>query len=161
LVIGNTWAWPVNGDPHFELFSRFIGGAPVRVLIRHFNFFVNTMLPAGHRRRRLSAHEMAHYRLPLSTPAKRNPSGIFPHEILASQAFLAELENGVHERLADLPALLVWADADVAFRQRELRRWQSVLRHQHTTVLPGAGHYLQSDAPEDFARAITDWWSTR
>jgi haloalkane dehalogenase len=67
----------------------------------------------------------------------------------------------VHKKLADLPTLLVWADGDIAFRSRELRRWQSVLRDQHTTMLPRAGHYLQSDAPEDFARAIGDWWSTR
>ncbi len=85
LVIGNTWAWPVNGDPHFSVFSRFMGGSLGRVLIRHFNFFVNTMLPMGHRRRKLTAAEMTHYRRPLSTPAKRNPTGIFPHEILSSR----------------------------------------------------------------------------
>ena len=26
LVIGNTWAWPVNGEPTFERFSRLMGG---------------------------------------------------------------------------------------------------------------------------------------
>jgi haloalkane dehalogenase len=25
LVVGNTWAWPVNGDRHFEYFSRLMG----------------------------------------------------------------------------------------------------------------------------------------
>lgn len=161
LVIGNTWAWPVNGDPHFAVFSSLMGGPLVRLLIRHLNFFVNAMLPLGHRRRTLRAAEMTHYRRPLSTPTKRNPTGIFPHEILSSRTFLAELERGVQEKLADLPALLVWGDADIAFRSRELHRWQSILRDTHTTMLPGAGHYLQSDAPDDFAQAITDWWSTR
>ena len=28
LVLANTWAWPVNGDLHFEGFSRIIGGPP-------------------------------------------------------------------------------------------------------------------------------------
>jgi alpha/beta hydrolase fold len=27
LVVGNTWAWPVNGDWHFEWFSHAMGGA--------------------------------------------------------------------------------------------------------------------------------------
>jgi haloalkane dehalogenase len=27
LAIGNTWAWPVNGDRHFEWFSKLLGGA--------------------------------------------------------------------------------------------------------------------------------------
>jgi haloalkane dehalogenase len=161
LVIGNTWAWPVNGDPHFEVFSRVMGGPLVRVLIRQFNFFVNAMLPAGHRRRKLPKAEMDHYRLPLATPARRNPTGVFPRDITGSREFLADLERGVISVLSDLPALLVWADADVAFRMRELHRWQSIMRRQHTTVLPGAGHYLQSDAPTDFAQAIRDWWAQR
>lgn len=27
FVLGNTWAWPVNGDWHFEWFARLMGGA--------------------------------------------------------------------------------------------------------------------------------------
>lgn len=42
LVVGNTWAWPVNGDPHFEVFSRFMGGPIGRLLIRQFNFFATS-----------------------------------------------------------------------------------------------------------------------
>ncbi len=53
LVIANTWAWPVNGDLHFELFSRLLGGPVGRELIRRYNLFVNLIIPAGHRRRRL------------------------------------------------------------------------------------------------------------
>ena len=57
LVVGNTWAWPVNGDPHFELFSHFMGGLIGRPLIRHFNFFVNVMIPECHDPRRTSPPE--------------------------------------------------------------------------------------------------------
>ncbi len=34
LVIGNTWAWPVNGDPHFDRFARVMGGPVGRFAIR-------------------------------------------------------------------------------------------------------------------------------
>lgn len=47
LVIGNTWCWPVNGDFHFEAFSRVMGGPIGRFGIRNFNAFVNAFMPAG------------------------------------------------------------------------------------------------------------------
>ncbi|BBX46873.1 haloalkane dehalogenase [Mycobacterium cookii] len=156
LVVGNTWAWPVNGDLHFEMFSRFMGGPIGRLLIRRFNFFVNAMIPAGHRRRRPTAAEMDHYRQALPTPQRRMPSAIFPKDILAAQAFLADLEHGL-PTLADLPTLIVWGDADIAFRDNERRRWEALLPRHHTVVLSGAGHYLQSDAPTEFADAIAAW----
>jgi pimeloyl-ACP methyl ester carboxylesterase len=48
--------------------------------------------------------------------------------------------------------------ADFAFREQERRRWESLLPHHVTRVLAGAGHFLPSDAPEDYAAAITSWW---
>lgn len=160
LVVGNTWAWPVNGDLHFEVFSRLMGGMVGRQLIQHFNFFVNVMVPAGHRRRRVTAREMAHYRQALPTPQRRMPSAIFPQDITAARTFLADLERGLTS-LADLPTLIIWGDADIAFRAKERRRWESVLPRHHTVVLAAAGHYLQSDAPTDFANAIIAWWDQR
>ena len=156
LVVGNTWAWPVNGDPHFELFSHFMGGPLGRLLIRRFNFFVNVMIPAGHRRRRLTAEEMNHYRQALPTPQRRNPSAVFPKDITAARTFLADLEDGL-KALVDMPTLIVWGDADVAFRAKERRRWETLMPRSHTVVLAGAGHYLQSDAPTDFSNAIGGW----
>lgn len=156
LVIGNTWAWPVNGDLHFESFSRAMGGPLGRLLIRQLNLFVNVMLPVGHRARRLSDAEMRHYREALPTPARRQPSAVFPHAILASRRWLAALEADL-PRIAHLPSLLVWADRDIAFRQQELSRWEALLPRHETVRLPRAGHFLQSDCPEEFAAAVGDW----
>ena len=156
LVVANTWAWPVNGDLHFEFFSRAMGGLLGRELIRRLNLFVNALLPAGHRRRRLSAAEMAHYRAALSTRHRRHASAVFPHAITSSRTFLAQVERDL-DTLARLPALILWADADIAFRERERHRWEATLPHSTTTILHGAGHYLQSDAPADFAEAIRHW----
>jgi haloalkane dehalogenase len=156
LVLGNTWAWPVNGDLHFEVFSRLMGGPIGRVLIRHLNLFVNVMVPAGHRRRRLSAAEMAHYRAALPTAERREASAVLPHAITHSRGFLAEVEAGL-SRLAHLPTLIVWADADIAFRDTERRRWEALFPRHSTVLLHGVGHYLQSDAPGEFADAIRAW----
>ena len=66
------------------------------------------------------------------------------------------LERGL-PMLADLPTLIVWGDADIAFRANERRRWEALLPRHYTVVLAGAGHYLQSDAPTEFADAIAAW----
>ena len=156
LVIGNTWAWPVNGDLHFEVFSHLMGGMLGRQLIRHFNLFVNMMIPAGHRRRKLTAAEMAQYRSALPTPVRREASAIFPRAITASRDFLAEIEAGMGA-VTHLPALILWADADFAFRASERQKWESLFPHHTTVTLAGAGHYLQSDAPAEYAAAIRTW----
>jgi haloalkane dehalogenase len=156
LVIGNTWAWPVNGEPHFEFFSRLLGGLVGRFLIRYFNVFVNVLIPAGVRRRKLSKEVMAAYRGPFSERSSRGPTHIFPREILRSRSYLAEVEEGL-EHLRDLPALIVWGDRDLAFRDRERTRFEEIFSEHHTIVLQGAGHYIQEDAADEISAAIIRW----
>lgn len=157
VIIGNTFAWPVAGDRHFESFSRLFGGPLGRVAIRHLNAFVNVLVPAGTRQRRLSRAEMGHYRQPLATPQIREPTWVFPREILRSGAFLAEVEAGL-QRLHDLPALIVWGDRDIAFRPVERRRFEQLFPRHTLVELPGAGHFIQEDAPDRIAEAVRTWW---
>ena len=157
LVVGNTWAWPVNGDRHFEFFSHLMGGPVGRRLIRRLNLFVNVMVPAGHRRRKPSAAEMAHYRQALATHDRRHAAAVLPRAITASRSFLAGVEDDLR-RLEHLPALIAWADGDIAFRDNERRGWEQRLTSHTTVTLHGAGHFLQSDTPDEFAGAIRTWW---
>lgn len=83
------------------------------------------MIPAGHRRRKPTAVEMRHYRQALPTPQRRNPSAVFPKYITAARTFLADVEDGL-PTLADMPTMIVWGDADVAFRAKERRRWEAL-----------------------------------
>jgi len=53
VVLGNTWAWPVDDDPHFRRFCRLMGGPVGRWAILRFNAFVNRMVPAGVKRKGL------------------------------------------------------------------------------------------------------------
>jgi haloalkane dehalogenase len=158
LVVANTWAWPITGDRHFELFSHLMGGPIGRALIRRFNLFVNLMVPAGHRLRKPTAPEMAHYRDALATPARRDASAVFPGQITGSRDFLAEVENGL-QHVVELPALIVWGNADFAFRAKERQRWEAILPNHRTVIIEGAGHFVQSDAPERFAMALCRWHS--
>ncbi len=159
LVIGNTFAWPVNGDPHFERFSKFFGGWLGGILIRRFNAFVNMLIPAGVKRKRLPREIMAAYRQPFPNAASRRPMHVFPREILQSRDFLAEVEAGIG-KLADRPVLILWGNRDIAFRTSERTRFETIFPHHQTVVLDGAGHYIQEDATEEVVAAIMEWSKT-
>ena len=156
LVIGNTWAWPITGDPHFERFSSIMGGAVGRFAIRNFNAFVNMMIPMGVKRRKLGKAVMAAYRRPFPTRAARMATAIFPREIRASSAFLSEVEQSL-PGLSEKPALILWGEKDVAFREVERKRFEALFPCHRTVSLPGAGHYIQEDAPDEIATAIADF----
>jgi haloalkane dehalogenase len=157
LIVGNTFAWPVNGDLHFELFSRTMGGPVGRVAIRRYNAFVNLMIPAGIKRTKVSAATLEAYRRPLPTPERRMPSYIFPRSIIRSRDFLQRCETAL-PALAGKPALIVWGDADIAFRATERARFEALLPNHHTAILRGAGHYIWEDAPGEIAATLRAWW---
>lgn len=142
LVLINTWAWPVNGDIHFEAFSRLVGGFPMRFLVRRFNLLVKAFIPIGHQRRKPTAAEMTHYSRALDTPERRQASAVLPRRVTASRAFFAEVEAGL---------------ADIAFRDKERQRLEATFPEHETVIFEGAGIYVESDAPEEFAAAIRDW----
>jgi pimeloyl-ACP methyl ester carboxylesterase len=47
-----------------------------------------------------------------------------------------------------------------SFRAKERQRWEQIFADHHTVIVEGAGHFVQSDAPREFAAAIRDWRPT-
>jgi haloalkane dehalogenase len=159
LVLTNTWAWPV-ADPLVQMMSHVMGSPLGRLLIRQLNLFVNVMIPVGHRLTKPTSEQMAHYQNALDSPSRREGSAVFPREITSSRTFLAEVEAGLPE-IAALPTLIIWGDNDFAFGDKELRKWQRIFTEHETVIVKGAGHFVPSDAPEQFASAIRQWRNTR
>jgi haloalkane dehalogenase len=104
----------------------------------------------------LSDTVMNAYRGPFPTPASRRPIAVFPAEILASRPFLADVERRLPE-LRDRPALILWPTNDVAFGDRERRRWEELFPNHRTVSLEGVGHYIQEDAADEIVAAIRSW----
>jgi haloalkane dehalogenase len=155
FVVGNTWAWP-KSDPGTQMLSRILGSPLGAYLIRRRNVFVERILPSNVKRRRLPDVVMDAYRGPFPDPESRRPVHVFPGEILRSRPFLAEIERGL-PRLRSRPALIVWPTEDIAFRDRERRRWEETFPDHRTVILDGAGHYIQEDAAEEIVEAIREW----
>lgn len=156
IVLANTWAWPANGELKAEMASRVMGGFIGRELIRRFNVFVNALVPAGHRRRKVSEAEMKHYREALNTTERRNACAILPGAITGARDFLADVEGNL-KLLQDLPALIVWADADMAFGDNDRKRLEAKFPDHTTVIVKGAGHFVQSDAADEMSEAIRNW----
>lgn len=157
FVIGNTWAWPLAGDAHFETFARLFGSPVGGWAIRRLNAFVNVMIPLGLSAARLSKPEMDAYRGPFATVASREATRILPRELVAATEFLTEVESGL-SRLRHLPALIVWGARDFALRRQERERFENAFPDHHTVLLERAAHFVQEDAPDEIADAILSRW---
>ena len=158
LVLTNTWAWPLNGDPSSEVFSRAMGNPIGRALLRQSNLLVSAFIPSAHKRRKLSAAEMAHYRESTPTPERRLAGAVLPGELVGAREFFTDLADHLGP-LQQLPTLIVWADKDPIFTDKYRERLQATFPNHTTTVLHGVGHFLQSDAPAEFNGAIEAWWA--
>lgn len=160
LVLGNTWAWPLNGIFHFEAFARVMGSRLARLWIRHMNAFVNVMIPLG-TSARLPREVMCAYRGPFPRPEDRVGTWTFPRELLASRPFMEELARNL-PRISGVPVLFVWGGRDFALRKDvELPRFQELFRNHTTVVLDRAKHFFQEDAPSDVVAAIRTWMEAR
>lgn len=155
LVVTNTWAWPVDKDFHYVSFSAFMGGPIGRFLIRYFNFFVTSfMRVAFGDKRKLGEHAHQHFKDALPTATSRKGCYVFPKQIIASTPWLGQLWNKLSV-LKDKPALFVWGMKDVAFREKELKRWQQVLPNSLTLRLNTVGHFVPEEAPDEMAEAVS------
>lgn len=155
LVIGNSFAWPARRSRGMTTFSRVVGGRLARPLITRRNALVRWLIPAGINRK-LTDAEMAAYVGPFPTPEARLPTWIFAREIRGSEDYLSEVEVGL-ARIADRPALIVWGDADGAFRAPDRDRFARLFPTHRIVNLPGAKHFIQENAPDEIASAILSW----
>lgn len=151
LVILNTWMWPVNDDWYYQMFSRIVGGPIGRLMCRRFNLFVRFVMPAAYgKRERLTPEIHRHYFEALPTPDSRKGTWVFPKQIIGSTEWLNDLW-AQRDKLSSKPVMIAWGMKDIAFRENELRRWQSTFPHAQVTRFEDAGHYVQDESGEQIA----------
>ncbi len=154
IVLMNTWAWPVNRDLHFVAFSSFMGGPIGRMLIRRYNFFAQTILrQAFGDKSKLSDAAHEHYLHPLAIPEDRKGCLVFPKQIVASTPWLGRLWSNI-SALSGKPKLFVWGMKDIAFREKELKRWERAFPEARSIRLSTVGHFVQEEAPNELAEAL-------
>jgi haloalkane dehalogenase len=154
LVILNSWCWPVNKELHFRQFSFMMSSWLGQYLIKRHNFFVKRVMPSAVGDRALLTDAvMAQYIAPQADPAARAASAAFPGYIIGASDWLTEVWND-RAAFTGKPALLLWGLKDIAFRRKELERWQAELADTQVRELPEHGHFLGEEAPAIVAAEI-------
>jgi haloalkane dehalogenase len=150
FIIGNTFAWPLNGIPRVELFSWIMGGPVGMALTQRFNLVPRFFLSRG-LEQRAEPEVLALYLAPWQDAARRQAAVIAPRQLTQASAFLEQVEAGL-SKLAELPALIVWGTKDFAFGDRERRRFERSFPNHETVLFPDASHFLQEDVGERIAQ---------
>jgi haloalkane dehalogenase len=157
IILMNTWAWPVNRDFHYIWFSSFMGGPIGRMLIRRYNFFAQVLLRhAFGDKSKLSKVAHMHYLHPLEMPGDRKGCMVFPKQIIASTPWLKQVWSGISV-LNGKPKLFVWGMKDIAFREKELKRWEQTFPDAWSVRLATVGHFVQEEAPGELAEAVVSF----
>ena len=155
VVITNTWLWSVRSDWYYRAFGGFVGGPIGRQLIRHRNFFAATVLPAAYGdRARLTPEIHRQYLAPLATGDDRRGSWVLPGQIIGSSDWLAALWDR-REALAEKRIVIAWGMKDIAFRAKEMRRWQEAFPGARSVQFPHCGHYVAEEQPVELAQEIS------
>jgi len=152
LVIGNTFAWPLNRELRVRVFSAVMGGPIGRALTRAFNLAPRVFFRRG-LAQPIPREVRELYLAPWRDPGRRAPAVIGPRQLIAGADYLREVEAGL-AALADLPALIVWGTKDFAFHAAERERFEAIFPNHRTILYDDASHFLQEDVGDRIAEAI-------
>lgn len=141
LVLFNTWMWSLAGDRRYAWASRLLGSGLGRLLYERLGVSVNVLWRQAVRDARYTPAIHAHYTAALRDPAARHASWVYARELVGSSAWLDALWQR-RERLARLPALLVWGTNDPAFGSA-LPRWRALFADADVVEWPDVGHAPQ------------------
>jgi haloalkane dehalogenase len=152
LIIGNTFAWPLDRERRIRVFSWVMGGPIGRALTSAFNFVPKYFFWRGFAERH-APEVLAMYLAPWRDPARRIAAVTAPRQLVAASPYLETVEANL-TKLADRPALIVWGMKDFAFRDAERERFEHLFLRHRTVLLNNASHFLQEDAGDRIAESI-------
>jgi haloalkane dehalogenase len=154
IVIANTWLWSVRNDWYYQGFSKFTGGLIGRFLIRKRNFFARDIVRAAFGdKSKLTEEIHRHYLSPLAVPEERKGCWTFPRQIIAASGWLDTLWERV-DVLKTKSILFAWGMKDIAFREKELKRWISMFPEAKVVRFPNTGHFVTEENPAELSEEI-------
>jgi pimeloyl-ACP methyl ester carboxylesterase len=154
LVLMNTWMWSLADDRRVARFARLAGSRLGRYLYLTWNASARVVMKrAFGDRKRLTPRIHAHYLAPFPDPASRAATWAYARALLGSREWFDRIWKR-RERLADLPALILWGMKDPALRERDLTRMQSAFRRAEVVRLPDVGHFPPEEAPDRLAMLV-------
>lgn len=161
IVLMNSWMWSAAGDPHFEKFSGFMGGAIGKFLIKHFNFFVRVVMKQAMGDKSILTRPIhRHYLNALKEPNARKGCWTFPKQIITSSSWLETLWSQ-RENLKTIPALILWGMKDIAFRKEELETWLGVFSDPEVIKFENVGHFVQEEKGRQLGQMVKEFLASK
>ncbi|HEY3254842.1 MAG TPA: alpha/beta fold hydrolase [Polyangiaceae bacterium] len=161
LVVLNSFLWPID-DPKLMRQARFAGSGFGRLLYRYLNFSLRVLMPFAYGdQRKLTPRVHAQYLAPFRARAARETVlWTLARSLLGSHAHYAALWAG-RERLARIPALVLWGMQDRALPAEYLKRWAQALPQARIEALNDAGHWPHEEQPERTLEALLRLFAER
>lgn len=159
VIIGPSFAWPIEDYPRIYHFVQLIGSPLFRFLSFHFNFFLEYSLKAITKKPKqpFSAQEKKAYREPMADRAVRR----YPHDLFKSAAkshdYLADLNQRLLS-LKEMPALLIFGDLDGTIKLGWLERFEHIFPRHRSIIMKDCHHFPQEYDPIGVATTIQCWW---
>ena len=82
--------------------------------------------------------------------------GSLPSQAISSERATGCARSGTTAGVRRKGALL-WGFRDIAFREKELERWQSALSDARVLTFEDCGHFLAEEAPERVLPALREF----
>ena len=156
-MITNTFLWRLT-DRRFTLPLRLLSGRIGKLLYTRLNMSARFMVPRLFGDRKITKTAHAHYRNALPSGSRIAPWAM-AREMLRSGDWLEQQWQRA-DQLKALPVLIVWGEKDSAFRAQELERWTSRLPDAKVVRLPGVGHFIAEEVPEQLADELEQFIRT-
>jgi haloalkane dehalogenase len=149
LVVMNTWMWSVKTDTIFTSVSRLAKTPLGKFLFLRLDLEARVILKqAMGDKAKLTKHIHQHYLNVFPTPESRRSTLAYAKSFIESDEFFANLWQQ-REAVRDIPALLLWGLKDIVFKEKDLKRLESVFRNRQVVRLEGVGHFVQEEAGEE------------
>lgn len=154
IVILNTWMWAHGGDPRVARLSRFVASPLGRFLYTWLDASPRWLVPMSFGdRRKLTREVHRHYRGPFGSRRERVAPWTLGKELAGSDEHYASLWAR-RDRIASLPATILWGMRDPAFGPSYLARWRELYPEARVVELAEAGHFPQEEAPDALLEAL-------
>jgi pimeloyl-ACP methyl ester carboxylesterase len=154
LVVTQSFGWPVNQRALHGML-RLMGGPTVRALnvaTTAIPALTSTRFGVG---RNLSGPGRRAFRGPTGDRRQRHAFHDLMGDAARAGGFLARIESGLRDRLADRPVLTIFGERNDPFDFQG--RWRELFPDSRQVVVPSGNHFPMNDDPGLFAASLRSW----
>jgi len=158
LVIINSWMWSFTGDAEMESKGRVAGSELGRFLYRWANLSLRVIAPSAYADRKKLTPAIHRQYLDRFPDRWSRGAVLWPlaRALLGSSAYYDSLWRE-HERLSNVPTMIVWGMKDSAFRPSQLERWRAGLPTARVVEVEDAGHWPHEERPDRVIDALQNF----